>query len=285
MMSKLEFDAEMHKRWKKKRRIKMIFAAIMIGLGVLILAFSIITIVKISSNRFNKEESIMESDIEMIDLEDISPENNTDEETLEEWCEKNADKFAREQIFTAEEIKDAMYKEDISEAFPEEALEAMNEEEEEIDFVAAAPLDDGEYPIIDILLPAELQLFTMEKSKEYDVDYRLVLALMETESSFRDDIGSEQVIGKGGYYGYMQLSQYNCTRAAENGIDPHTKEGNIEWGIRYLSELLHDYNSDPEKAIAGYKGASVKSQTVKKVMNKWDYYCELFWKISEENKQ
>ena len=272
-MSKLEFDAEMHKRYLKKRRTKMIFAAIMIGLGVLIFTFSIITIIKVSSkynNKIEDTESIMESEIEMVDLEDISPENNTDEVPLEEWAEKS---------------KDDKYEEDISEAFPKEALEAMNEEEEEIDFVAAAPLDDGEYPIIDILLPAELQLFTMEKSKEYDVDYRLVLALMETESSFREDIGTEQVIGKGGYYGYMQLSQYNCTRAAENGIDPHTKEGNIEWGIRYLSELLHDYNSDPYKAVAGYKGASLKSQTVSKVIDRWDYYCEYFWKLSEEGKE
>lgn len=275
-MSKLEFDAEMHQRWLKKRRTKMIFAAIMIGLGTLIFIFSVITIIKVSS-KYNKKvedtESIMESEIEEVSLEDISPENNSDEETLEEWAEKT---------------KDDKYEEDILEAFPEEAIEAMEameEPEDEIDFVAAAPPDDGEYPIIDILLPDELQWFTMDKCREYDVDYRLILALMDTESSFREDIGSEQVIGKGGYYGYMQLSQYNCTRALENDIDPHTKEGNIEWGIRYFSELLHDYNSDPEKAIAGYKGASVKSQTVKKVMNKWDYYCEYFWKMSEEAKE
>ena len=82
---------------------------------------------------------------------------------------------------------------------------------------------------------------------------------MESESSFREDIGTERVLGgeEGGprYYGYMQLSADNCEKAANTyALDAHIPEGNIEMAVLMLSGYLEKYDNDWEKAIMAYKG-------------------------------
>ena len=238
----------------------MIFG-IAIGLVLLCLFAGIVTWSILKTSGEEPEESKYDLfEPEMVSLDDIP------EVKEKEWNEMP---------------KEEKYEKDISESMPELAEELEELPEEEIDFYELAPEynEDLEYPILDILLPEDLQIFTQEKCEEYDVDYRLILALMDTESSFRDDIGSEKVLGgtEGGarYYGYMQLSAANCESALKDGIDPHTRTGNIEAGIRYFGLLLHKHDSDPALAIAEYKGTSnPESDTVKKVLNKWDIYCE-----------
>lgn len=241
------------------------------------------------------EESMIDAfEPRMVSLDDISEENNTDDESIEEWAEKNYDKFSRIQVMPIEELekaieyskksKDEKYLEDISESMPEEVVEnakiELSEQEigyleedvkaveklyEEIDFVAAAediPDEDNKFAdyvanyqyldSIDISLQTMMQYY----AEQYDVPYSLVLALIETESSFREDIGTEKVLGgaEGGprYYGYMQLSNQNCVNAAIEGIDAHTPEGNIEWGCKLLRRYYDKYESW-ESAIMCYK--------------------------------
>ena len=203
-------------------------------------------------------------------------------------------------------IKEEQYVKDISEAFPEEVVEAAKEsvkereaamldynikpdydevpeevkptediltelaEEQEtkrdldeiknvINQIYGAIDEPEGYKHLDILLSKSLQAFTQEQCIDYDVPYELVLALMESESSFREDIGSEKVLGgeEGGprYYGYMQLSADNCTKAENTyALNPHTPEGNIEMAVLMLSGYLEKYNNDWENAIMAYKG-------------------------------
>lgn len=262
----------------------MIFTIV---LGVICFAFMallIVSMIKMSSEyerHIQEQESLMDSEIKMINLNDISEENNTDDESIEEWAKKS---------------KDEKYLEDISESMPEvyekieqqlsegeleyimhdeEALEYLNKhmqenlfpliEEDEIDFIEATediPDEDDKFAdyvanyqyldSIDIHLQTMMQYY----AEQYDVPYSLVLALVETESSFREDIGSEKVLGgaEGGprYYGYMQLSAQNCEAAKKEGIDTHTPEGNIEWGCKLLRRYYDKYESW-ESAIMCYK--------------------------------
>lgn len=244
--------------------------------GVLTVGFMVLFVtsaIKMSSEyerSIEANESIMDSEIEMVDLSDISKENNTDDETIEDWAKKS---------------KDEKYLEDISESMPEEVVEnakvVLSEQElgyleedikavnevanETIDFIEAVediPDEDdkfadyvGNYQYLDSM-DIHLQTMMQYYAEQYDVPYSLVLALVETESSFREDIGSEKVLGgaEGGprYYGYMQLSHQNCVNAAIEGIDAHTPEGNIEWGCKLLRRYYDKYESW-ESAVMCYK--------------------------------
>ena len=235
--------------------------------GVLTVGFMVLFVtsaIKMSSEyerSIEANESIMDSEIKMVDLSDISEENNTDDESIEEWAEKS---------------KDEKYLEDISESMPEEVVEnakvvlseqelgylkedveAVNEATNNmIDFIEAAediPDEDdkfsdyvGNYQYLDSM-DISLQTMMQYYAEKYDVPYSLVLALVETESSFREDIGNEKVLGgaEGGprYYGYMQLSNQNCESAKKEGIDAHTPEGNIEWGCKLLRGYYDKYES------------------------------------------
>ena len=197
--------------------------------------------------RSESEISIMESEIKEVSLDDI-PEDR-------------------------EISKDEKYLKDISESFPEDVVEAVTKDisnedswkdtkpvtEEDIQKDLDAYYDAQGYKFLDILLPKNLQAFTQEQCCDYDVPYELVLALMESESSFRNDIGSEKVLGgeEGGprYYGYMQLSADNCNKAANTyALDAHTPEGNIEMAVLMLSGYLEKYVNNWENAIMAYKG-------------------------------
>lgn len=217
------------------------------------------------------EESMIDAfEPRMVSLDDIPEENNTDDESIEEWAKKS---------------KDEKYLEDISESMPEEVVEnakvvlseqelgyleedveAVNEATNEtIDFIEAAediPDEEdkfadyvGNYQYLDSI-DISLQTMMQYYAEQYDVPYSLVLALVETESSFREDIGTEKVLGgaEGGprYYGYMQLSNQNCVNAAIEGINAHTPEGNIEWGCKLLRRYYDKYESW-EASVMCYK--------------------------------
>ena len=242
----------------------MIFKILCAG-TFLLLASIIFTIIYVSLLKAAKE-----------DFKDTETESVFD---LEEIKEVSLDDIPED----PENCKDEEYIKDISEAFPEEVVEAVTKDisNEEIaeslvenkDFwedVKAVTEEDIQkdldtyyeaqgYKFLDILLPQTLQAFTQEQCIDYDVPYELVLALMESESSFRTDIGSEKVLGgeEGGprYYGYMQLSADNCEKAANTyALDAHTPEGNIEMAVLMLSGYLEKYDNNWENAIMAYKG-------------------------------
>ena len=96
-----------------------------------------------------------------------------------------------------------------------------------------------------------------EESKKYDLDYRLVLAIMKVESNFKNE-----AVSRRGARGLMQINPSSARAIArQSGIDIksarclHEPEKNIQIGVSYLSKLhkmfdnivsaLHAYNAGP----------------------------------------
>lgn len=257
----------------KKRRKDMIFKILCAG-TFLLLAAIVFTIIYLSLMKAAKEDFKNEETESVFDIDEIK------EVSLDDIPE---DPENVEGPLSGEITKEEQYEKDISEAFPEEVVAAVTEDisneeiaeklvenkdfwedvkavtEEDIQKDLNVYYEEQGYKFLDIPLPQTLQAFTQEQCIDYDVPYELVLALMESESSFRADIGSEKVLGgeEGGprYYGYMQLSADNCNKASTiYALDAHTPEGNIEMGVLMLSGYLEKYDNDWEKAIMAYKG-------------------------------
>ena len=262
-MAKLSLEENVRREWRKKRRKKdvvflMIIAGILMVLAITIIVHSMILMKAKYEDMVETEESVFDAyEPEMVSLEDI-PDEEPEEEPLETWAEKS---------------KLEKYEEDISESLPEEALEVIEPDLKDQELVEAINEDisklnheDTTDKVWDIALPGYLQYVVIDCCDEYEVPASLVLSLMETESTFRDDVGTEKVLGgtEGGarYYGYMQLSASNCKRAeTQYGLDAHTPEGNIEMGIIYLHELYIE-KQDWAAVIKAYKGGG----SPKKVM-------------------
>lgn len=82
-------------------------------------------------------------------------------------------------------------------------------------------------------------------SKEYNVDPKLVKALMKQESGFNPNVKS-----RAGAIGLMQLMPATAKQmGATNPADP---EQNIKAGVKYLKQLLDKYKGNKELAIAAY---------------------------------
>lgn len=177
-------------------------------------------------------------DIPVVDIDSLT------ETPIEKWAEKS---------------KDEKYLEDILESYPKEVSDSAKEAiSERIDLPEPWASWDSEHIYLpEIALSDNLQLAAQRYCEEYGLDYPFLLAMMETESTFREDIGSEKVLGgeEGGprYYGYMQLSIDNCKRAEDMGIDAHTPEGNIEYSVVLLADYMDTYN-DIKMAVMCYKG-------------------------------
>ena len=88
------------------------------------------------------------------------------------------------------------------------------------------------------------QAYTQDTCRRYGIDYALMLGLMETESSFQFDADS------GWAYGICQIGYINEDWLAEEGIDIHTKQGNIEASCVILSDLLSRY--DVSRSLMAY---------------------------------
>jgi len=219
-------------KWRKERKrrdtmLGFIFGAV---IALAVLAMLIISMLKVHKQF---ENDIQEDDgITMVDLSDV--ESIRDENTIpiKEW---------------AEMTEQEKYEHDISESMPEVA--------EKLEY---RKYEDVKYRYLEIGLSKELQRFCQDICDDYGLEYALLLAIMETESTFREDIGNEQVLGgeEGGerYYGYMQLSLANCIKAKDYALDAHTPEGNIEMAVIILSDLMDAYEGDILMVTMAYKG-------------------------------
>lgn len=247
-MSKLDIEENVRQKWRKERRKKdmtFILASICILLliGGFIIAWSCIKCSKNYEEALDKECKYDSFEPIMVDLSDIS-EIEKKEVPIKEWAEMS---------------KDEKYLEDISESMPEEVVESAKEElsVQEIGYLENDVIKVVKQSEIGIPLPSYLIDEVFEDCENYGVPDDIFLALMYTESSFREDIGTEKVLGgeEGGqrYYGYMQLSWDNCERAKQYGLDAHTPEGNIEMAAMILAEKYDKYGSW-EYALAAYKG-------------------------------
>lgn len=102
--------------------------------------------------------------------------------------------------------------------------------------------------IYDIPLTRELQEYTFTLCEESNLDYEMVLAMMDQESDYR-----EKVISKTSDYGIMQINKVNHEWLEEElGIEDFLDaKQNILAGIRMLSELTEKYE-DPHQALMAY---------------------------------
>lgn len=105
-----------------------------------------------------------------------------------------------------------------------------------------------EIRIYNIPLADELQEYTFSLCKENNLDYEMVLAMMDQESDYK-----EKMISKTNDYGLMQINEVNHGwLKTELGIEDFLDaEQNILAGVRILSELTGKYE-DPHQALMAY---------------------------------
>jgi soluble lytic murein transglycosylase-like protein len=82
-------------------------------------------------------------------------------------------------------------------------------------------------------------------AKKYGVDERLVLAVIQHESGFKNGQTSSR-----GAKGIMQLMPATAREMGVTDINNPTQ--NIEGGVKYLKKLLDKYNGNVKLALAAY---------------------------------
>ena len=105
-----------------------------------------------------------------------------------------------------------------------------------------------------------------DESKLYDLDYRLILAIIKVESNFRHNVTSQD-----GSKGLMQIKPSLAKMIARNkGVDLkssnglHEPESNIRIGTHHISKLMEDFDSLHEVLFAYNAGAKkAKSKFLK----------------------
>lgn len=127
-------------------------------------------------------------------------------------------------------------------------MEPTTENLEETTTPAVTEEPEPIIPIYSIPLSEELQACTYRTCEEYGVDYEMVLALMDKESSYRAG-----VISKSNDYGLMQINTINHETLTEalgvtDFLDP---EQNILCGVYLLGKLAAKYD-DPHRILMAY---------------------------------
>jgi len=127
-----------------------------------------------------------------------------------------------------------------------------------------------------------------KESRKYDIDYRLVLAVMKVESNFKNE-----AISRKGARGLLQVKpslakhiEKDTGIQIEEVTTLHEPEKNIKIGVSYLSKLidmfenltsaLHAYNVGPTKAKRTASASATSSTPfTKKVMNEYRQIVEV----------
>ncbi len=107
----------------------------------------------------------------------------------------------------------------------------------------------------------EIAHYVYAESREHDVDYRLVLAVMKVESNFKLDAVSSK-----GARGLLQIKPSLGRDIAETlGVTwssdriLHEPDKNIKFGVYHLSQLIDDFETLPW-ALYAYNSGSTKAR-------------------------
>lgn len=129
-----------------------------------------------------------------------------------------------------------------------------------------------------------------EESQRYDIDYRLVLAVMKVESNFRHN-----AISRKGARGLLQIKPSLARYISKTSDIPvknskclYEPEKNIKIGVNYLSRLierfeniytaLHAYNVGPGKvkrSTSGNEDKMPNNRFSKKVMKEYQQIADI----------
>lgn len=116
-------------------------------------------------------------------------------------------------------------------------------------------------------------------SKEYNVDKKLIMGVINQESSFNPN-----AVSSAGAQGLMQLMP---STAKELGVtDSFNVEQNVEGGTKYLKELLDMYGNSKEMALAAYNAGpnAVNSRGMNRLPNETENYVSKIMKYYNSNK-
>lgn len=135
----------------------------------------------------------------------------------------------------------------------------------------------------DVPLPEDIQIHMQQVCEEYSICYEFALALMESESSFKED-----AVGDGGNsIGYMQINRCNWNWMKEEyGLDVSDPKDNITAGIVIMSIYFEKYQ-DPYRTIILYKAGETRGNELyeKGLFKTNDYDCEAICKRAQELEQ
>jgi len=130
----------------------------------------------------------------------------------------------------------------------------------------------------------ELAKTIYEASRSYGVDYRLVLAVMEAESNFRQDVISDK-----GAIGIMQVKNIVAREFSPqvgifyNKNVLHCPHANVRFGVYYLSWLGKHFNTDRAVLFAYNVGFTRARQVIGKNSEPKTTYTQRVFEEYERN--
>lgn len=105
-----------------------------------------------------------------------------------------------------------------------------------------------------------LMPYFMQASKRYGVPLALLLAIASRESRMGLALSSDGTGDHGNGIGIMQIDRRYHSDFT-NRYSPFDHKANINYGARYLAQLLHEFNGDTAQAVAAYNGGPRRVRT------------------------
>ncbi len=129
-----------------------------------------------------------------------------------------------------------------------QALETPKTEQKTFaETLKVVPPTDFKYQVQEPMNASKVQIQRMVSSacEKYNVDPKLVMAVIQQESGF-----NQNAISKAGAQGLMQLMPATAkSLGVTNSFNP---EENINGGVKYLKNLLEQFNGNKILALAAY---------------------------------
>lgn len=102
--------------------------------------------------------------------------------------------------------------------------------------------------------------YFMQASKRYGVPLALLLAIASRESRMGMALAADGTGDNGNGIGIMQIDKrYHPDFTSRHSALDH--EANINYGARYLAQLLREFNGDTIQAVAAYNGGPRRVRT------------------------